>query len=97
MKQLVTKLPCEGREPEYPISDDTICAIEATLYEVIKNAAEFASYVVYPSYFRYLYSSSQDQYGFRKIQRALFLCCILNFLCIVYYFDNHACDYKYYS
>ena len=46
MKQLVTKLPCQGREPEYPIADDTICAIEATLYEVIKNAAEFASYVV---------------------------------------------------
>ena len=46
MKQLVTKLPCQGREPEYPISDDTICAIEATLYEVIRNAAEFASYVV---------------------------------------------------
>ena len=77
MKQLVTKLPCEGREPEYPISDDTICAIEATLYEVIKNAAEFASYVVFTSYFRNIYNSSQDQYGFLKVLRALFLCCAL--------------------
>ena len=75
MKQLVTKLPCEGREPEYPISDDTICAIEATLYEVIKNAAEFASYVVFTCYYRNMYGSSQDQYGFWEVLRALFLCC----------------------
>ena len=42
MKQLVTKLPSQHHQQEYQLSDDTICAIEATLYEVIKNNVDFA-------------------------------------------------------
>ena len=42
MKQLVTKLPAENRPQDFPLSDDTICAIEATLYEVVRNNVDFA-------------------------------------------------------
>ena len=42
MQQLVSKLPAEGRAPDFPVSDNTIAAILATLYEVIKKNPDFA-------------------------------------------------------
>jgi hypothetical protein len=44
MKQLVCKLPSEHPSPnDFPMSDDTICAVECTLYEVIRRHQEFAN------------------------------------------------------
>ncbi len=42
MRQLVTKLPYDAKPPDFPVSDDTITAVQATLYEVIKKNADFA-------------------------------------------------------
>ena len=42
MRQLVMKLPAENRVPDFPVSDNTITAVQATLYEVIKKNADFA-------------------------------------------------------
>ena len=43
MKQLIAKLPAERREAnEFVVSDETVCAVEATLYEVIKLNQEHA-------------------------------------------------------
>ena len=46
MQQLISKLPAERREPnEFVVSDETVCAVEATIYEVIKSNQEHARYV----------------------------------------------------
>lgn len=42
MRQLVQKLPQENRAPDFLVSDDTVTAVQATLYEVIKKNADFA-------------------------------------------------------
>ena len=42
MQQLVQKLPREGRQPDFVVSDDTVTAVQATLYEVIKRNPDFA-------------------------------------------------------
>ena len=43
MKQLIAKLPAErGEANEFVVSDETVCAVEATLYEVIKLNQEHA-------------------------------------------------------
>jgi hypothetical protein len=42
MKQLVQKLPTEKQTQDFPASDDTITAVQATLYEVIKKTSNFA-------------------------------------------------------
>ena len=41
MKQLVAKLPSESNQQDFPTSDQTITAVQATLYEVIKNNPPF--------------------------------------------------------
>ena len=42
MRQLVMKLPQENKQPDFPVSDDTVTAVQATLYEVVKKNADFA-------------------------------------------------------
>ena len=38
MKQLIAKLPAARRDPnEFVVKDETVCAVEATIYEVIKS------------------------------------------------------------
>ena len=42
MKQLAQKLPCENKPPDFPISDETVSAVEAAVYEIVKKNMEFA-------------------------------------------------------
>lgn len=42
MHQLVKKMPLTGQSQDFPASDDTISAVLATLYEVIKKNPDFA-------------------------------------------------------
>ena len=42
MHQLVQKLPCEDKPSDFPVSDETITAVQATLYEVVRSTPEFA-------------------------------------------------------
>ncbi|KAK6191373.1 hypothetical protein SNE40_003082 [Patella caerulea] len=42
MRQLVSKLPQDTRHSELVPPDDTLCAVIATLYEVVKNNQDFA-------------------------------------------------------
>ncbi|ESO97461.1 hypothetical protein LOTGIDRAFT_114795, partial [Lottia gigantea] len=43
MRQLVSKLPQDTRHSELVPPDDTLCAVIATLYEVVKTNQDFAS------------------------------------------------------
>ncbi len=45
MRQLVNRLPERGRPQTPPMSDETICALESLIHEVIHNNLEFAQYV----------------------------------------------------
>jgi len=42
MRQLVQKLPADNKIPNMPVSDDTITAVQATLYEIVKKNPVFA-------------------------------------------------------
>ena len=42
MPQLVSKLPSEQKTSDFVVSDDTVTAVQATIYEVIKDNAGFA-------------------------------------------------------
>ncbi len=42
MHQLVQKLPSETKPSDFPVSDDTVTAVQATLYEVVRKNPEFA-------------------------------------------------------
>ena len=50
MHQLVQKLPCEDKPSDFPVSDETITAVQATLYEVVRSTPEFARYVTKGSF-----------------------------------------------
>lgn len=42
MRQLVGRLPCDNPRPDFTVSDDTVTAVLATLYEVVRKNMEFA-------------------------------------------------------
>ncbi|XP_064635966.1 catenin delta-2-like isoform X3 [Lineus longissimus] len=47
MQTLIKKLPnSRGQKMDYPVSDDTIAAVLATLYEIVKKNADFCSSVL---------------------------------------------------
>ena len=42
MAELVKKLPSETKTADFAVSSDTITAVQATIYEVIKENSDFA-------------------------------------------------------
>ena len=45
MRQLVEKLPTQNPNPnQFAVSDETICAVEAAVYQVIKANEQHARY-----------------------------------------------------
>ena len=49
MRQLVEKLPTQNPSPsQFNVSDETICAVEAALYQVIKANEQHARFALAP-------------------------------------------------
>ena len=47
MRQLVEKLPTQNPSPsQFNVSDETICAVEAALYQVIKANEQHARFAL---------------------------------------------------
>jgi len=46
MHDMVSKLPSSRGPAELTLSNETIAAMEATLYEVVKSSSEFAKFVL---------------------------------------------------
>lgn len=57
MHDMVWKLPSQDRPAELTLSNETIAAMEATLYEVIKSSSEFAKLVFYLLIYFYIFGS----------------------------------------
>jgi hypothetical protein len=43
MNTLVKKLPNTRQKTDFPVSDDTVAAVLATLYEIVKKNADFCT------------------------------------------------------
>ena len=66
MKQLVQRLPEEGRPQRIPNSDETICAMEALIYEVIRSSTEFATSLLSEGGVeRLMYIVHNDKFAYR--------------------------------